>query len=180
MDGDQRIQEQIETLVDEEHALLKAGEEQEGLSSEQHARLQAVKVELDRYWDLLRQRRARRRAGEDPEGASPRDADTVELRPNIVYSNALGQEWPLAGQKHQLSYTVPLAHTDDPLLNDTGIGDIALNYRYQIGGGEGAAEGWSSGDPSVVHPDRRSVELTNAIVWVSRRIWRARTSTARL
>ena len=49
------------------------------------------------------------------------------------------QEWPLAGQKHQLSYTVPLAHTDDPLLNDTGIGDIALNYRYQIGGGEGAA-----------------------------------------
>jgi len=49
------------------------------------------------------------------------------------------QEWPLAGQKHQLSYTVPLARTADPLSNDTGIGDIALNYRYQIGGGEGAA-----------------------------------------
>ena len=49
------------------------------------------------------------------------------------------QEWPLAGQKHQLSYTVPLARSADPLPNETGIGDISLNYRYQIGGGEGAA-----------------------------------------
>ncbi len=49
------------------------------------------------------------------------------------------QEWPLAGQKHQISYTVPLAHTADPLSSDTGIGDIALNYRYQIGGGDGSA-----------------------------------------
>ena len=49
------------------------------------------------------------------------------------------QEWPLAGQKHQLSYTVPVAHNDDPLLTSTGIGDIALTYRYQIGGGEGVA-----------------------------------------
>jgi hypothetical protein len=48
------------------------------------------------------------------------------------------QEWPLAGQKHQLSYTLPFAHNDDPLLKGTGIGDIALNYRYQIGGGENA------------------------------------------
>jgi hypothetical protein len=47
------------------------------------------------------------------------------------------QEWPLAGQKHQLSYTVALAHTDGA-LNETGIGDIALNYRYQIGGGDAA------------------------------------------
>jgi len=49
------------------------------------------------------------------------------------------QEWPLAGQKHQVSYTVPVAHTGDPLSSSTGIGDIALNYRYQIGGGDGAA-----------------------------------------
>lgn len=47
------------------------------------------------------------------------------------------QEWPLAGQKHQLSYTVPLAHNDDPLLAGTGIGDVALTYRYQIGGSDG-------------------------------------------
>jgi hypothetical protein len=49
------------------------------------------------------------------------------------------QEWPLAGQKHQVSYTLPLAHTAEPLSSATGIGDIALNYRYQIGGGDGAS-----------------------------------------
>ena len=48
------------------------------------------------------------------------------------------QEWPLAGQKHQVSYTVPLARNDDRLAPGTGVGDIALNYRYQIGGGENA------------------------------------------
>jgi len=41
-------------------------------------RLRAVEVELDRCWDLLRQRRALRDAGADPEGATERDADTVE------------------------------------------------------------------------------------------------------
>jgi hypothetical protein len=35
-------------------------------------------VELDRLWDLLRQRRALRSAGADPDEASERDADTVE------------------------------------------------------------------------------------------------------
>lgn len=49
------------------------------------------------------------------------------------------QEWPLAGQTHQLSYTVPLARNDDSAAGATGIGDIALNYRYQIGGGENAS-----------------------------------------
>lgn len=47
------------------------------------------------------------------------------------------QEWPLGGQRNQLSYTLPLARNDDPAEKTTGIGDIALNYRYQIGGGEG-------------------------------------------
>ena len=37
-----------------------------------------VEVELDRCWDLLRQRRALRDAGGDPGGAQVRDADTVE------------------------------------------------------------------------------------------------------
>ena len=35
-------------------------------------------VQLDRYWDLLRQRDARRRAGLDPDGAQERSADVVE------------------------------------------------------------------------------------------------------
>ena len=37
-----------------------------------------VEVDLDRSWDLLRQRRALRAAGVDPDRASARDADTVE------------------------------------------------------------------------------------------------------
>ena len=76
--ADEQVSERIEALVQEEHELLERGGTQRGLDEAGHARLEAIRVELDRYWDLLRQRRARRRAGQDPEGASPRDADTVE------------------------------------------------------------------------------------------------------
>jgi Protein of unknown function (DUF2630) len=75
--ADDKVQDQIEELVAEEHRLLKAGEGG-GHDPERHARLEAVRVELDRVWDLLRQRRAREEFGLDPEGASQRDADTVE------------------------------------------------------------------------------------------------------
>jgi hypothetical protein len=76
--ADEQISERIEALVKEEHELLDRGGQEQGLDEAGHVRLQEIKVELDRYWDLLRQRRARRRAGQDPEGASPRDPDTVE------------------------------------------------------------------------------------------------------
>jgi hypothetical protein len=76
--ADEQISNHIEALVKEEHDLLDRGGTQGGLDDDGHRRLAEIKVELDRYWDLLRQRRARRRAGQDPEGASPRDADTVE------------------------------------------------------------------------------------------------------
>ena len=76
--ADEKISDRIEALVKEEHELLDRGGMEQGLDEAGHARLREIKVELDRYWDLLRQRRARRRAGQDPEGASPRDADTVE------------------------------------------------------------------------------------------------------
>jgi len=46
------------------------------------------------------------------------------------------QEWPLFGRTHQLSYTVPIARAGDGAARETGIGDVAVNYRYQIGGGE--------------------------------------------
>lgn len=46
------------------------------------------------------------------------------------------QEWPLAGQKHQLSYTIPVGHNDEATRGGAGLGDIAINYRYQLGGGE--------------------------------------------
>jgi hypothetical protein len=75
--ADQSVQEHIEELVAEEHRLQKAGEGG-GLDPERHERLEAVRIELDRLWDLLRQRRAREEFGLDPEEASERDADTVE------------------------------------------------------------------------------------------------------
>jgi hypothetical protein len=67
----------INTLVDEEHELL-ARREGAGASTADHERLARLEVELDQCWDLLRQRRARRNAGEDPSAAQARDPDTVE------------------------------------------------------------------------------------------------------
>jgi hypothetical protein len=40
------------------------------------------------------------------------------------------QEWPLGTQTHQLSYTIPVQRTERP--SHTGLGDAALNYRYQL------------------------------------------------
>jgi Protein of unknown function (DUF2630) len=67
----------INSLVDEEHHLLsrKTGGD---ASTDEHERLARLEVELDQCWDLLRQRRARRSAGEDPDGAVPRAEETVE------------------------------------------------------------------------------------------------------
>jgi uncharacterized protein DUF2630 len=75
---DSRVSNHIEQLVTEEHKLLQAHSEGGGLGPEEHARLERIRVELDKYWDLLRQRRARERAGLDPDDASLRDEDTVE------------------------------------------------------------------------------------------------------
>lgn len=48
------------------------------LSEDEHIRLRALEVQLDQLWDLLRQRRARRDAGQDPDLAVERDSRTVE------------------------------------------------------------------------------------------------------
>jgi hypothetical protein len=74
---DAGIRNQIESLVDEEQELLRQGEGQ-GPEDSRHERLQEVKVELDRCWDLLRQRQAREEFGQDPDDAEARDAKTVE------------------------------------------------------------------------------------------------------
>jgi hypothetical protein len=65
----------IAQLVEEEHSLERGDTE---LAPEELDRLQALEVQLDQCWDLLRQRRARRRAGEDPDEAEVRPPDTVE------------------------------------------------------------------------------------------------------
>jgi Protein of unknown function (DUF2630) len=79
--ADEKILDRIEALVQEEHALLHREEDDavdEDALAEDRRRLERVSVELDQCWDLLRQRRARRSAGEDPDGAQVRDAGTVE------------------------------------------------------------------------------------------------------
>ena len=44
------------------------------------------------------------------------------------------QEWPAPGQRHQLSYTIPLVQPEAGGASSCGIGDIAVNYRYQLRG----------------------------------------------
>ena len=79
--SDESIAGRIERLVAEEHD-LQAREQADSNAAEaldsDRARLRAVEVELDRCWDLLRQRRALRSAGADPDDAHVRDAETVE------------------------------------------------------------------------------------------------------
>ena len=74
---DQQILSRIDELVKEEEDLLHRHEGQ-GLSSEDHARMEELKVQLDKTWDYLRQRRSLREAGDDPDQASMRDGGTVE------------------------------------------------------------------------------------------------------
>lgn len=52
-----------------------------------------------------------------------------------AWGYAFVQEWPLGGQRHQGSVTVPLARLAGT-RDGTGLGDVALNYRYQLGGPE--------------------------------------------
>jgi hypothetical protein len=72
--GDRPISQHIQHLVNEEHALYGQG----GLSEADQRRLSEIKVELDQCWDLLRQRRALREFGKDPDKANVRSKETVE------------------------------------------------------------------------------------------------------
>jgi Protein of unknown function (DUF2630) len=79
--SDESIANRIENLVKEEQSLRRREEadssDAERLDDDQR-RLREVEVELDRCWDLLRQRRARAEFGQNPDEAEVRDADTVE------------------------------------------------------------------------------------------------------
>jgi len=74
---DVEIVHRIDELAAEEHRLERshAGE---GLAEEELARLRAIETALDQCWDLLRQRRARRAAGLNPDAAEARPVPTVE------------------------------------------------------------------------------------------------------
>jgi uncharacterized protein DUF2630 len=74
---DPQIHGTIEQLVTEEHELWQR-EATGAASDDDRARLQELKVALDQCWDLLRQRRALREAGLDPDIAAARSPDVVE------------------------------------------------------------------------------------------------------
>jgi hypothetical protein len=79
--SDESIATRIDELVSEEKELRareQADREDEDSLEADRERLRAVEVELDRCWDLLRQRRAKEEFGQDPDDADARSAGTVE------------------------------------------------------------------------------------------------------
>ncbi len=79
--SDQSIATHIEKLVAEEHE-LRQREQQDSANDDalqaDQIRLDAIGVELDTCWDLLRRRRATRSVGGDPDAVEARDPGTVE------------------------------------------------------------------------------------------------------
>ena len=74
---DPEIHEKIEQLVAEEHSLWDR-ESAGGASEADRRRLGELQVSLDQCWDLLRQRRANRESGRDPDAAALRSPEVVE------------------------------------------------------------------------------------------------------
>ena len=72
--SDQAVLVQIERLLAEEHRMYERGK----LSDADRIRLKEISVELDQLWDLLRQRRALRECGKDPNEARIRPPEVVE------------------------------------------------------------------------------------------------------
>jgi Protein of unknown function (DUF2630) len=75
---DKEILSHIDDLIATEHDLRAKVANGQLSSAEERARLRSAEEALDQCWDLLRQRRARREFGENPEGAQARPAGEVE------------------------------------------------------------------------------------------------------
>jgi hypothetical protein len=78
MPSDEQIEAVIETLETEREELRRREGSADPTLEQDVTRLEEIRLELDRLWDLLRQRRALRSAGDDPDKASERSAETVE------------------------------------------------------------------------------------------------------
>jgi hypothetical protein len=78
MSDDNSLLSRIDELVAEEHELRTKHAAGEVTDADEKDRLRKLEVELDQCWDLLRQRRARREAGQDPDTAQVRPEGTVE------------------------------------------------------------------------------------------------------
>ncbi|KSU76617.1 DUF2630 family protein [Pseudarthrobacter enclensis] len=73
--NDEDILTRIQALVDEEHSLREGSGDGQ---APDHARLRQVEISLDQCWDLLRQRRAKKDSGENPDEAETRPVSEVE------------------------------------------------------------------------------------------------------
>lgn len=78
MSDDKSLFTRIDELVAEEHELRTKHATGDVTNADEKARLSKLEIELDQCWDLLRQRRAKREFGEDPEAAQARTPDVVE------------------------------------------------------------------------------------------------------
>jgi hypothetical protein len=78
VDKDRDILDDVNQLVAEEKELRAKLQHHEIDETEEHRRLRAVEVKLDQCWDLLRQRRALRETGQNPDQASVRPEGEVE------------------------------------------------------------------------------------------------------
>ncbi len=76
--GDEQIVSTVSELVERERELRRSHAAGDPLSDETRAQLDAIEVQLDQCWDLLRQRRALTEFNEDVDEAQVRDAGTVE------------------------------------------------------------------------------------------------------
>jgi len=74
---DKRVTDRIDELARREHELFER-ESKGSATDAEREELRQIQVRLDQWWDLLRQRRARREFGQDPEDAQLRDEKTVE------------------------------------------------------------------------------------------------------
>ncbi|MFA1538510.1 DUF2630 family protein [Actinomadura monticuli] len=72
------ILDRINEFIEEEHDLRRAHERAETTDAAAQDRLRRLEVALDQCWDLLRQRRARLAAGQNPDDAEVRPAGEVE------------------------------------------------------------------------------------------------------
>lgn len=76
--ADSDIMNRIQRLVDDEHQLRNRLQAGEISTDEERGQLQQLEEQLDQCWDLLRQRRARIEAGQNPDEAAVRPVDEVE------------------------------------------------------------------------------------------------------
>ncbi|HJU65482.1 MAG TPA: hypothetical protein VJ596_07380 [Gemmatimonadaceae bacterium] len=64
---------------------------------------------------------------------------TFDVGDRGQWQYAFTQEWPVRGQRHQFSFTIPVQHAEEGGVSGTGLGDVLINYRLQLA--SGAASG---------------------------------------